>query len=394
MADPEATTDAAALELCLFGTFDVRVRGSGLPPLRYRKELWLLALLALRQGREVPRDWLAATFWPDNDESKGLFYLRKALSNLRNALGEEAARLQSPTPRTVRLDLSNAFSDVLVFDAAVARVAKEPVQEEPLLEAVRLYRGPLLQDCPEEWALPERQNREQSYLSALEHLAALALSRADSAAAVRWLRLVVATDPYRESAACTLMQTLADKGDRAAVGQVYQDLRQRLRADLNTAPAPETEALYKQLSQREAQTPSQPAVPAAARPPLRHLPVPLTDLIGRKNEIAEVSGWLERRRLVTLVGAGGVGKTRLSIAAADAALPRFVDGVWLVDLAPLTEAAFVPDAVGKALGIQGQPEAGQSPEARLIEALGTRRVLLVLDNCEHLLDVCAALSER
>ncbi len=391
-ADP---ADPAPLEIRLFGTFDVRVRGHALPPLRYRKELWLLALLALRQGRDVPRDFLAATFWPDNDPSKGLFYLRRALSNLRGALGEEAGRLLSPTPRTVRLDLAGAFSDTVVFDAAVARSPADPGQEERLGEAVRLYRGPLLQDCPEDWALPERQHREQAYLAALEHLAGRAVARGESAPAARWLRLVLAAEPYRESAACSLMQTLADRGDRAAAGQVYQDLRLRLRQDLNAAPAPETEALYKKLSERQAQMPSlPPSAPPAAAPSLRRLPVPLTDLIGRENEIAEVSAWLERRRLVTLLGPGGVGKTRLAIAAADGALPRFADGVWFVDLASLTEDALVPDAVGKALGIPVQPEAGQSSESKLIQALSTRSLLLVLDNCEHLIDVCAGLSDR
>jgi predicted ATPase/DNA-binding SARP family transcriptional activator/Flp pilus assembly protein TadD len=392
---PAAPAAPFGLEIRLFGTFEVRVRGHALPPLRYRKELWLLALLALRHDKEVTREWLAATFWPDNDQSKALFYLRKALSNLRNALGEEADRLQSPTTRTVRLDLTDAFADVSVFDTILAHPTDPPGQEERLQEAVALYRGPLLQDCPDEWVLPERQHREQAYLTTLEHLASLDIARGESAAAVRWLRLVLATEPYRESAACSLMQALADSGDRAALGQVYQDLRQRLRQDLNTSPAPETEALHKRLSQRQTQAQTLPPTAVSgvpATPTLRHLPVPLTDLIGRSREIGDVSGWLERRRLVTLLGPGGVGKTRLSIAVAEAALPRFPDGVWFVDLAPLTEAAYVPDAVGKVLGIL--QEAGQSATERLINALSTCSLLLVLDNCEHLLDACAALSER
>src|SRR5262252_2299634 len=114
-----ATKETWDLEIRLFGTFDVRLKERPLPPLRYRKEKWLLALLALRHDHDLARDWLAATFWPDNEESQGLFYLRKALSNLRNALGDEAGRLRSPTSRLVRLDLSGAFSDVHAFDAAI-----------------------------------------------------------------------------------------------------------------------------------------------------------------------------------------------------------------------------------------------------------------------------------
>ncbi len=382
------------MELRLFGSFDVRINGQPVP-LRSRKEQWLLALLTLRHDREVSRDWLATTFWPDNDESQALFYLRKALSNLRNLLGEEAVRLQSPTSRTVRLDLSGAFVDILTFDAAVARPVTEQGQEEKLLEALPLYRGPLLQDCLEEWVMLEREARVNSYLEALEAVAECARTRGDTAAASRWLRLVLATEPYRESAASALMQTLADSGDRAALQQVYKDLRLRLRADLNTTPAPETDALYKQLSARLSQ-PEMPSLPPPAAPAVvntqRHLPVPLTDLLGRETEVAEVGVGLERSRLLTLLGPGGVGKTRLSIAAADAALPRFPDGVWFVDLAPLTEGAYIPEAMSRILGVS--QEAGQSAEERLIAELTPRSLLLVLDNCEHLLDTCASLSHR
>ena len=117
------------LECRLFGTFDVRLEGRPLPPLSYRKEKWLLALLVLRHDRDLPRDWLATTFWPDNDESQGLFYLRKALYSLRTALGDQAGRLRSPASGMVRLDLSGAFSDVQAFDAAVARREGEGQEE-------------------------------------------------------------------------------------------------------------------------------------------------------------------------------------------------------------------------------------------------------------------------
>src|SRR5689334_22435496 len=104
------------LEFRLFGTFEARVQEDPLPLLRYRKAQWLLALLVLHHDREVSRDWLAATFWPDNDESQALFYLRKNLSNLRQVLGSEAHRLLSPTPRTLRFDLAGASADFLGFD--------------------------------------------------------------------------------------------------------------------------------------------------------------------------------------------------------------------------------------------------------------------------------------
>lgn len=392
----DATVDpkySVSLDLRLFGTFDVRVQGQPMPSLRYRKDQWLLALLALRHDREVSRDWLAETFWPDNEESQGKFYLRKSLSSLRNVLGPEAHRLQSPTLRTVRLELKGAFADFLVLDTAVVRPRTEANYEARLLEAVDLYKGPLLPDCQEEWMALEREARTQSYLKALEILAEHALTRGETPAATRWLRRAITAEPYRESAACSLMQALADSGDRASVQQVYQELRLRLRQDLNTAPAPETEALYERLSLRDLQAPSPTTVlDTWTEPSRRHLPVPLTDLIGRDQEVEEVGGWLERRRLVTLLGPGGVGKTRLAIAVADTVLPRFAEGVWFVDLALVTDATYVPEITAKALRVP--PEAGPSAEERLIEVLSPRSQLIVLDNCEHLLDACASLADR
>jgi predicted ATPase/DNA-binding SARP family transcriptional activator len=380
-----------SLDLRLFGTFDVRIQGQPMPPLRYRKEQWLLALIALRHDRDLSRDWLAATFWPENDESQGRFYLRKALSSLRSSLGPEAHRLLSPTSRTVRLDLSGAFADFLVLDAAVAQPRTDPDHEERLLEAVSLYRGPLLQECLEEWVILERESRVNTYLKALEALAGYALTRGEAAAATRWLRMAFATDPYRESTACSLMQVLADNGDRAAVQQVYQELRQRLRETLNAAPSPETEAVFKRGAQQKAHSSPSSVSVASPAAPRRHIPVPLTDLIGRDQEVEEVGGWLERRRLVTLLGPGGVGKTRLAIAVAEAVLPRFDDGVWFVDLAPLTEGEAISEMTARTLGVRH--EIGRSAEERLTEMLATRSLLLILDNCEHLLDACALLAD-
>lgn len=380
------------LKLQWLGSSDVFVHGEPLPPLRYRKDLWLLAYLTLRHDRNVARTDIAARFWPDADESQALYYLRRSLSNLRRALGPEADRLLTPTSQTLRLDLAGADCDLVIFDSALARAAVSPDPEAVLQQAVSLYRGPLIPECQDEWTITERNAREQSYLAALEQLARLTLEKGEPTAAVRWLRLLLTADPYRESAACTLMQTLADSGDRAALTQVYQDLRLRLREGLNTTPAPETEALYKKLLEASNRAEVRPValVSAPTAPTGRHLPVPLTELLGRESAIAEVVVGLERARLLTLLGPGGVGKTRLSIASADVALPRFPDGVWFVDLAPLTEGAYVAETVARVLGVP--PKAEQSAEERLIAHLSPRTLLLVLDNCEHLLDACAILA--
>ena len=384
--------ESSQLQFWLFGRCEIHAQGRPLPPPRYRKEWWLLALLVLKHDRELSRDTLAAAFWPDSDTDRALLYLRRSLTNLRHALGPEAARLSSPTPRTLRFDLSGAFADVAAFDRAVRKTPSHSPSEEDLAQAVALYQGPLLPDCADEWVLPEREERAQAYLAALEGLAQKATERGDPATAVHWLRRLVSAEPGRESASGALMGALAEGGDRAAVTQVYQDLRRLLRQDLNTEPAPETKALYRRLTEQGARPQAAARSPAPPAPTRRHLPIPLTDLIGRAREIEEVTGWLRRGRLVTLLGAGGAGKTRLAIASAEAALPEFGAGVWFVDLAPLSAPSLVPEAVSKALGI-GE-ESGRSPEERLAEALSSASLLLVLDNCEHVLDACAALSSH
>jgi non-specific serine/threonine protein kinase len=380
------------LTLRFLGACDVSVDGAPLPPLRYRKDLWLLALLALRSEREVARDELAALFWPDAEESQARYYLRRSLSNLRHALGSEGRRLLTPSPRTLGLNLSNADCDLLTFDAALVQAAVSTTPEELLQQAVVLYRGPFLPGCLEEWVLTERNAREQAYLAALERLARITHEKGEPAAAVRWLRLLLAADPYRESACSALMQALADCGDLAAVTQVYRDLRLLLRRDLNTDPAPETEALYRSLRARETRPADVlPTMPPPAVPP-RRLPVPLSDLIGREQEMEEVCGWQGKRRLVTLVGTGGVGKTRLSIAVAERMIGQFPDGVWFVDLAPLSDPTRLTPTILRALEIPEEPS--RSPEEVLEQALSSRTLLLVLDNCEHLLEDCASLTHR
>src|SRR5262249_26528304 len=153
---------------------EVRLGDELLPRLRSRKGLWLLALLALRAPREVERNWLAAILWPDCRDAEGRHSLRQAIYDLRVALGREACRLANAGPRALRLDLAGASVDVLTFDAAVARA-----DAASLAEAVQLYRGPLLEDCAEEWVLEERRRREQIYVAALETLAAAAAARGE-----------------------------------------------------------------------------------------------------------------------------------------------------------------------------------------------------------------------
>jgi DNA-binding SARP family transcriptional activator len=233
---------ASCLTVRFFGPFAARLNGDPLPRPHSRKSQWLLALLALRAGRPVERDWLAGTLWPDSTESAALAGLRNSLSDLRRALGPGASRLWAPTGRSLCLEVSDTEIDVLAFDTAIAQGDRAALEE-----AVSLYRGPLLEGCVEEWAFQERQAREQAYLAARERLAALTLERGETAAAERHLRRAVAVDPLHESTQRALMQVLAAGGNYAAALLCYRELRLRLHRELNTAPDAETQTLFQQL---------------------------------------------------------------------------------------------------------------------------------------------------
>ena len=356
-----------ALEIRLFGTFQILVHGEPAPPLRSRQGQALFGLLVLRHASETNREWLASTLWPDSSEAQARYNLRRNLTDLRRSLGSESGRLLSPAPRVLRLDLTGAEVDALTFDAAVSAGGRENWER-----AAALYRGELLSGCDTEPLNRERQEKEQAYYNLLEKLAVEAAKR-DSAAAICWLRRLLAADPLRETALRDLMQMLALRSELAAITEAYRDFRLYLRRELNADPAPETAALYRELSLPKRSAVSAPATASPTVP--RRLPAPLSRLIGREAEIAAVRDALGIARLLTLIGMGGIGKTRLALAVAEAA-EDFPGGLWFIDLAPLTEGAAVSPAIAAALEVAAQ--AGQTTGDALLAFLAPRRALLIL----------------
>lgn len=368
------------LDIRLFGPLDVRVHGEPVRPLRSRRGGWLLALLALRQDREVERGWLATMLWPESPPDTALANLRRTLLDLRDALGPAKICLCAPSARTLRLD-SRAFCDVVVFDACLA--AGDPASLEA---AIELYRAPLLEGCAEEWATPERESREQQFLEVLEKLASTAIAHREYAVAARYLRRAINIDPLRESAHRVLMEALARAGDYAAVDRHYRELRLLLHKEVNAEPTVETTTLYWRLRQESRLRPAK-LPPQTAPLARRRLPCPLTTLVGRVGEIEEAVSAMERHRLVTLTGPGGVGKTRLAIAVAEQIGPGYPNGICFVDLVPVAEAGGVPLAIGRALGIR--EESNRPVLETVCEYVAGRHLLLILDNCEHLVEACA-----
>jgi DNA-binding SARP family transcriptional activator len=385
LQSPAPPSASPALSLNLFGTFHLRVEGAPVTARHSRKESWLLALLVLRHAQAVEREWLADTLWPDSLRSRAL--LRDTLSDLKRTLGSQASRLLSPTPRTLGLDLEGAEVDLLAFDAALRRGDAAALEQ-----AIGLYQGTLLEGCMEEWVYAERQIREQQYLEALERLAALAQEAGESARAIVYWKRVVASDALREGAQRGLMEALAARGDYGAAVQVYHDFRKYLHAQLRAEPDAETTALLNRICARARRLPMQTPdrLPADVPLPL-HVPRPWNELVGRRQELQEVGARLATARLVTLVGTGGVGKTRMALHLAEACAQDYPDGAWFVDLALLTDPAQVAHQAAAALGIP--TVAGETPTETLRRFLRSRKALLLLDNCEHLLEACARLVD-
>lgn len=380
---------AAMLEIRLLGPFDARLDAQPLPALRTRKGHQLLALLALRHSREVQREWLAATLWPESQVEQAFANLRRTLTDLRVALGPVRDALTAPTPHSLRLEAINeVWVDVAEFKAQLRKG-----RPDSLREAVALYRGPLLEDWLEEWIIPEREACEQSCLRALETLAREAVDSQDWTEAVRWLKQLTALDPLQEEAQCLLMEALAQNNDFASATLVYREYRELLRREMNVVASPKMTTRFRQIQEQARQSVAPAPSPIARKREefTGFLPHPYTSFIGRARELEEVLERLSGTRLVTLLGTGGVGKTRLAIRAAERLAPEFPDGVWFADLAPLTDPALIPQTMARLLRLREQP--GQTLLEALHDFLHSRRLLIILDNCEHVTKECAEFAD-
>ncbi len=240
-------------------------------------------------------------------ESQARSNLNLTVTDLRKALGSEAWRVRSVTTATLRLDLTGADCDLLAFDSLAA--SKEPID---LQHAVALYSCPLLADCPEPWILAPREQREEAYLQALQALVEDARARHETGHEIDFLRRVVAYAPHRDSAQKQLMCALVAGGDTNAALLVYQEFVRFLsRNDPHARPNREVEQFYREIRSGARCQADPPILSLPSAPPTiaSSVPARITPLIGRENDRLQVVEALCRSRLVTLVGAGGIGKT-------------------------------------------------------------------------------------
>ena len=338
----------------------------------------LLARLALDAGRPVGTTALVDALWDDPPAAVGNA-LQAMVSRLRRALGAGAVET---VPDGYRLALAPEQVDALRFGALVARARDaRPTQARALLaEATGLWRGPALADVrASPFAEPAAARLEEQRAEAVELAAAAALALGEPETELDALTALLAAHPLRESAAAALARSLHAAGRRVDALAVLDRTRERLADELGVDPGAELAATRLTVLR------TTPAAPRRAPDPA------LTSFVGRAADVARVTGLLGDARLVTLTGPGGAGKTRLATEVA-----RACQGdVRVVELAPLGAADQLPAAVLAAVRtaeivshVPDEADAG----AQLVAALAGRDVLLVLDNCEHLVDAVARLA--
>ncbi|MEU5075154.1 AfsR/SARP family transcriptional regulator [Streptomyces asoensis] len=424
----------------------------------------LLTVLALRAGRSVPAGLLVEEVWAGDPPADEQGALQALVGRLRRALGPDAVDSAEGGYRLAAApdDVDLHRFERLTADGLRALADGDPAKAAVVLDdALALWHGPALADLPDRAA--EAARREARRLDAVRarHTAAIALGQAERS--LPELTALCDAHPLDEPLQALRLRALRDAGRTAQALAAYDDVRRLLADRLGTDPGPELRTLHAELlGQGEPAGPGEPSVrprpaaggrapapPAPAPPPLGNLRARLTSFVGRENDIAALREDLASARLVTLLGPGGAGKTRLSQEAAEAvrdasralagspvrdrvpagtpdlagartatardgglapppdgAADVARDGVWVAELAPVADPAAVPQAVLTAVGARETvlygagaeeiraAERHDDPLERLVEHCARRRMMIVLDNCEHVVDAAARLVEE
>ncbi|WP_205669226.1 BTAD domain-containing putative transcriptional regulator [Amycolatopsis suaedae] len=358
----------------------------------------LLAVLLVRAGRFVPTDLLIEQVWgerlPGNPRAtlqNKVWQLRRKLDAAEPGAGDligyqQDGYLLRAEPGAVDADLFSTLT-------GRARATADPRARAALFaEAMALWRGEPYADVGDlECARPVVAQLAEQRIGAVEDHARARLDLGEHVQLAMELADAAARHPLREGLQAVYLLALYRSGRQGEALHAYARLSDRLRGELGTDPGRELVELHRAMLE---QSPALDAAPG-------NLPVPLTELVGRAGDVEAVSALVRTRRVVTLTGTGGVGKTRLALAAADRLRDAFPDGIFLVPLvnvAPGAPVAAVADAVAATLGIRdgiASARTGQATAAadRLVEVVRGRRMLLVLDNCEHVVEAAAELAD-
>lgn len=363
----------------------------------------LLALLTAHAGRLVPLERIVDELWGDDPPASAVKVVQTYVSQLRRLLEPDHDDWSTLVthPSGYELAIDSDAVDATRFEAAVEAARELPVVEavEPLRAALSLWRGRPYTGIDRPFAVAEARRLEQIRASALSRCLAGELERGRHEEVEPELRALVDDDPLDESLTELLMLALYRGGRQAEALHVYDDLRNRLAEELGADPGPGIAELHARILRHDPTLGPDPQTPRPTRggwlrgPDRRggNLPRERSRFVGRRQEIREVAEMVGRDRLVTLVGAGGAGKTRLALRVAAEAADEF-DGVWLVALATLKDPDQLAGHCLTQLRIIDQMD--RAPRDTLRAWIGDRRLLLVLDNCEHLATAVAELADE
>ncbi|MGW0192301.1 BTAD domain-containing putative transcriptional regulator [Nonomuraea sp. NPDC003201] len=376
----------------LLGPFEVRNHDGAVvevPGIRLRA---LLAALALEPGRIVTRARLVDWIWGEEPPADEVNALQALVSRLRRVLPAGVIEADSGG---YRLALAADAVDVSRFEQLVgqARAAEPAARADLLRPALALWRGTAMADIALQGsdAFDSAVARlNELYVAALGDRVDADIRLGHGSELVSELTDLVATYPLREGFVAALMRALAEAGRENEALTLYQRTRERLAEELGADPSAELSALHTALLRGE--------LGRRTENHRTNLRAELTSFVGKDDDISAVAELAVKHRLVTLTGAGGSGKTRLATETARTMLAELPDGAWLVELASVGAGGELAQAVLTAIGLRDQALLGGAragdPMDRLITAVRERTILLILDNCEHVIEAAAAFADR
>ena len=376
------------MEVKLLGKFEVSHDGKPIA-ITSRPQQSLFVYLILNAGDSYRREKLAGMLWPDSLEETARDNLRHALWRVRKAL-ESASSIRFLHADDLSIGFEKS-SDYWLDTAELEKLSENSSGDE-LMAALSEYQGELLPGFYDEWVVLEREHLQ----SIFEHHMARLMSLLQTEKrwldildwGERWIRLGQKPEPaYR-----ALMSAHAAKGEMSKVAATYERCVKSLR-EFGMEPSEQTKELYENLKSGK-ETPE--TVSIVTKPVTKevssNIPVPLTSFIGRQKELKEIAKLLSSSRLLTLTGPGGVGKTRLAIQTAHDSIKKFKDGVFWVGLVGLSDANLIPQEIAQSINVR---EVSNEPLMNTLkDYLKLKDLLLILDNCEHLIEASAQYAEQ